>query len=71
MKDREDLCTDTWRWKLWDTYPTLSISFEGPYHKDNNPSEYRVVHQTYKCLTREQIEQISLTYPPDVVAISR
>ena len=72
MKDREDLCTDAWRWKLWDTYPTLSPSFEGPYHKGNNPSEYRVVHRIYKCLTHEQIEkQIYLTYSPDVVAILR
>ena len=72
MKDRKALCTDVWRWKLWDTYPTSSPSFEGPYHKGNNPSEYRVVRRTYKCLTHEQIEkQIYLTYPPDVVAISQ
>ena len=46
MKDREDLSTDAWRWKLWVTYPMSSPSFEGPYHKGNNPSEYLVV-----CLT--------------------
>ena len=72
MKDRKALCTDVWRWKLWDTYPTSSPSFEGPYHKGNNRSEYRAVRRTYKCLTHEQIEkQIYLTYPPDVVAISQ
>ena len=72
MKDREDLCTDAWRRELWDIYPTLSPSFEEPYHKGNNPSEYRFVRQTYKCLTHEQIQkQTYLTYPPDVVAISQ
>ena len=69
VKDREDLCTDAWRWKLWDTYPTSSPPFEGPYRKGNNPSEYHTVRRTYKCLTHEQIEkQIYLTYPPAVVA---
>ena len=48
-----------------------SPSFEGPYHKGNNPSEYRVVCRTYKCLTHEQIEkQIYLIFLPDVVSIS-
>ena len=72
MKDREDLCTDAWRWKLWNTYPTLSPSFEGPYHEGNNPSEYRVVRRTCKYLTHEKIEkQTYLTHPSDVLAISR
>ena len=72
MKEREDLCADAWRWKLWNTYPTSSPSFEGPYHKGNNPSVYRVVRRTYKYLTHEKIEkQIYLTYSSDVLAISR
>ena len=72
MKDREDLCTDAWRWKLWNTYPTSSPLFEGPYDEGNNPSEYRVVRRTCKYLTHEKIEkQIYLTHPSDVLAISR
>ena len=72
MKEREDLCADAWRWKLWNTYPTSSPSFEGSYHKGNNPSEYRVVRRTYKYLTHEKIEkQIYLTHSSDVLAISR
>ena len=50
----------------------IITSFEGPYYKGNNPSQYRVVPRTYKCLTHAQIEkQVYLTYPPNVVAISR
>ena len=72
MKDREDLSTDAWRWKLWNTYPTSSPSFEGPYHEGNSPSEYRVVRRTCKYLTHEKIEkQTYLTHPSDVLAISR